>query len=128
MVTFAQFWSRLKSEFSHAPSPRPGVHVVSVKKWSQFSGEMSGRFSVIYQGGNVLHGDTAGTNNWRNISEAEFRKVYEVWQTIARAGKTGSSSCTTSGLRTDVGHLHLVPPRALHELCGSPLHSAVLPP
>lgn len=86
MVTFAQFWSRLKSEFSHAPSPRPGVHVVSVKKWSQFSGEMSGRFSVIYQGGNVLHGDTAGTNNWRNISEAEFRKVYEVWQDY-RAGR-----------------------------------------
>ena len=72
MVTFAQFWGRLKSEFSHAPSPRPGVHVISVKKWSQFSGEMSGRFSVIYQSGNVLHGDTAGTNNWRNISEAEF--------------------------------------------------------
>ncbi len=86
MVTFEEFWSRLKAEFSNAASPKPGVHAFPIKKWSQYSGEMPGKFTVIYEGGNAVSCDTEKTNNWRNIPQSEFRKVYEVWQDY-RAGR-----------------------------------------
>lgn len=107
MVTFAQFWSRLKSEFSHAPSPRPSVHVISVKKWSQFSDEMSGRFSVIYQGGNVLHGDEQlaqhfggrvpqGLEVWQDYRAGRKNRKFIMHDLGIENGRGSSPSCTAT--------------------------------
>ena len=80
MVPFDRFWERLKDQLSGLPSPQPGVHVGTIRKWSQHSAYLGGKFTVVHRGGNVIHCDTAKTDNWRTgISAAEFRKVYEVW-------------------------------------------------
>ena len=79
IAPFEEFWVRLKAELTSAPSPKPGVHVLTIRKWSQHSGEMPGEFTLVYKGGNVVECDTATTDNWRSVGEAEFRKVYEVW-------------------------------------------------
>lgn len=80
MVPFEEFWQRVKVELSKLPGPQPGVHVRTVRRWSQHSGDLGSDFTLIYRGGNVIHCDTATTDDWRTgISRTEFRKVYEVW-------------------------------------------------
>lgn len=80
MVPFEQFWQRLKEELSRLPGPQPGVHVRTIRKWSQYQGYFDGGFALLYRGGNVITCETATTNNVRTgISEAEIRKVYEAW-------------------------------------------------
>jgi len=91
MVKISEFWARLKAEFSKAPGPKPEVHVLTIRKWSQFSGPMQGTFTVVYRGGDTVWCDTASTGKWRTgISSAEFRKVYGAWEDY-RAGRKGRS-------------------------------------
>ncbi len=87
-IAFADFWRRLKTEMGKAPEPKQGIHVLTVRKWSQHSGEMPGEFTVIFRGGDTLECDTASTDGWRQISSAEIRKVYEVWRDY-REGRKG---------------------------------------
>jgi hypothetical protein len=80
MVSFDQFWQRLKSELSKLLGPQPGVHVRTIRKWSQYQGYFDGEFGLLYRGGDVIVCETATTNNVRTgISTAEIRKVYKVW-------------------------------------------------
>lgn len=88
MVPFDVFWRRLKTELAKAQGPNPGVHVLTVRKWSQHSGDMSGTFTVVYEGGDTFACDTASTDGWRQVSSAEVRKVYDVWRDY-RAGRRG---------------------------------------
>jgi hypothetical protein len=79
-VPFEVFWQRLKDIFLQAHGPEPGVHVLKVRKWSQHTGEMPGEFVVIYRSGETVACDTASTDGIRQVSAAEFRKVYEIWE------------------------------------------------
>src|SRR5437867_4130743 len=91
MVPFKTFWERLKTELARFPQLQPGTHVRMVRKWSEFSGYFGSDFVVMYRGGNVIHCDTATTNNVRTgISTAGFRKVYEAWQDY-RSRRVGRS-------------------------------------
>src|SRR6267378_6598892 len=89
-VAFERFWQRLKDAFEQAPGPEPGVHVVGVRKWSQHSGDLPGEFVVLYRGGDTVMCDTASTDGIRQISAAEFRRVYEIWEDY-RADRKGRS-------------------------------------
>ncbi len=81
MLTFDEFWPKLKAEFSKAPSRKSGVHLLTIPKWSQFRGPMHGEFTLVYRGGDTIWCDTASTDSWRSgVSAAEFRKVYEAWE------------------------------------------------
>jgi hypothetical protein len=91
MVPFDVFWQRLKSQLSSLPGPAPGVHVRTVRKWSQYSGYLGGEFALLYRGGDTIVCETATTDNVRTgISAAEFRKVYQVWEDY-RARRIGRS-------------------------------------
>jgi hypothetical protein len=93
MAPFDTFRARLKAELVTLPEPQTGAHILTVRKWSQYSGEMPGAFTLIYRGGDTLACDTASTNNWRNISFAEIRRVYEVWRDY-RTGRRGRAYIT----------------------------------
>ncbi len=91
MVPFDAFWERLKDQLSSLPGPEPGVHVRTVRKWSQYSGYLGGKFALLYRGGNVIECETATTDKVRTgISAVEFRKVYQVWEDY-RKGRVGRS-------------------------------------
>ena len=66
MLTFDEFWPRLKAEFSKAPSRKSGVYLLSIPKWSQFRGPMHGEFTLVYRGGDTIWCDTASTDSWRS--------------------------------------------------------------
>ncbi len=90
-MPFDVFWERLKSQLSSLPGPEPGVHVRTIRKWSQHSGYLGGQFALVYRGGDVIACETATTNNVRTgISAAEFRKVYQAWPDY-RARRIGRS-------------------------------------
>jgi hypothetical protein len=76
--------------FLQAPGPEPGVHVLRVRKWSQHSGEIPGEFVIVYRGGDSVTCDTASTDDIRQISAAEFRKVCQAWEDY-RAERKGRS-------------------------------------
>jgi len=92
-LSFDVFWPRLKEELAQFPGPQPGVHLLTVRKWSQHSGEMPGSFTLVYRGGDTFECDTASTEGVRTVSSAEVRKVYEVWSDY-RAGRRGRSFIT----------------------------------
>lgn len=75
-VPFEQLWSRLKGEFKKAPGPKPGVHILSIRKWTQAKGYLpSPPITAIWKGGDVIYCDTKKTDSWRSVPEAEFRKA-----------------------------------------------------
>jgi len=76
MVSFETFWERLKGQLAQLPGPKPGLHVRTIRKWSQFQDYFDGEFILVYHAGNVITCATATTNNVRTgIGAAEFRKV-----------------------------------------------------
>lgn len=79
MVSFEQFWRRLRNEFSKLPGPEPRVHVGTTRKWSEHSGNLRSSFAFLYKGGNVIYCETETTKKLRTISKAELQKVYGVW-------------------------------------------------
>jgi hypothetical protein len=64
--------------------------LLQVRKWSQCSGEMAGEFITVYWGGDTVTCDTASTDDVRQISSAEFQKVYNAWEDY-RAERKGRS-------------------------------------
>lgn len=90
-VPFDVFWRRFKGAFANAPSPEPGVHLLSFRKWSQDKGHLPAPpFTAIWKGGDVVYCETEKTDNWRTVAAAEFRAVYEVWDDY-RAERKGRS-------------------------------------
>jgi hypothetical protein len=87
-IPFEEFWARVKKALAEVPGPEQGVNVLTVRKWSQHSGDMVGEFTIIYRGGDTFACDTASTQGWRQISSAEVRKVYDVWRDY-RTGRKG---------------------------------------
>lgn len=78
MAPFHTFWFRLKEELRKLPS-KGGIHFGKVRKWSQKRGYFEGEFVFLYRRGNIIECKTATTDNWRYISQAEVKKVFEVW-------------------------------------------------
>jgi hypothetical protein len=90
-VRFEEFWPRLKDEFAKAPGPEAGVHILSVRKWTQDKGYLpTPPFTAIWKGGDVIYCDTEKTDIWRTVPAAEFRKVYQAWEDY-RADRKGRS-------------------------------------
>jgi len=92
-VPFDVFWPRLKDELGQFSGPKPGVHLLTIRKWRQHSGEIPGSFTLAYKGGDTFECDTASTEGVRTVSSAEVRKVYEVWPDY-RSGQRGRSFIT----------------------------------
>jgi hypothetical protein len=98
LVPFDTFWSRLTAQLSQLQTLRPGVHVATIRKWSQLQGYFGGEFGLAYHGGNVLTCERVTTNSVRtDVHATHFRKVYEVWPKY-RAG-----SVTRSYIVHDLG-------------------------
>jgi len=79
MVSFNEFWSRLKDGLSRLPEAE-GMHMERIGKWSQQRDYFGEPFLLFYRGGNVIECEIADTNKVRSIGSGEFRKVYGVWQ------------------------------------------------
>lgn len=79
MIPFQTFWSRFKAELNKLPTHK-GAHYGSVRKWSQYRGDLGEKFVFFSTGGDVIKCGTTSTANVRSVSSAEFKKVYSVWR------------------------------------------------
>lgn len=79
MVPFQTFWARFKAELNQLPIHQ-GAHYGSVRKWSQYRGDLGEEFVFFFTGGDVVNCGTASTANVRSVSSVEFKKVYSVWE------------------------------------------------